>query len=82
MVQGKLVNGSIGHVIGSKTPHEARACGIDVAKTEDQARPRDTSQESRYCALTEAAEHDSWPEVKFQKGLSLLCVLQACTSRA
>ena len=75
VVQGKLVNGSIGRVIGFSTPREAREREVDVAKTEEeQAQSQDPSQEFRYRVLAEDAERNSWPEVKFQNGLVLLCI--------
>lgn len=74
VVQGKLVNGSIGRVVDFKTPSEARTRGINIAKTEEQAHPRDPTQEARYRVLEAAAESGTWPEVRFQNGLTLLCI--------
>lgn len=72
MVQAKLVNGSIGRVIRFSTPRDAREREVDIAKTEDQA--RNPSQEPKYRELAEAAEYNSWPEVMFENGLTLLCI--------
>lgn len=70
MVQGELVNGSLGHVVGFNTVLRARASGTDIAK-EDPAKNHDRKPN---ISLIDSVERRVWPVVKFHTGQTLICV--------
>ena len=70
MVQGELVNGSLGQVVGFNTVVRARASGTDIAK-EDPEKNHDRKPDM---SMMGSVERRVWPVVRFQTGQTLLCV--------
>ena len=70
MVQGQLVNGSLGHVVGFNTVVRARASGTDIAKED----PEKNHGRKPGISTSSAIDGFVWPLVKFQTGQTLLCV--------
>lgn len=70
LVQGSLVNGSLGRVIDFKTAREAKTQGVDIAATEIQ---KDRGEMPRIPEWIMQA-NDKWPLVQFQNGVVMLCV--------
>ncbi|KAI5828561.1 hypothetical protein K523DRAFT_276526, partial [Schizophyllum commune Tattone D] len=77
LVQGILVNGSVGHVIAFKTPIDARLDRLDIAGLSMLA--LDLPQGSRDQERFESVKERVWPLVRFGNGRELLCVPQDFT---
>ena len=71
IIQGVLVNGSVGHVIGYKTPRQARDEKQDIAGVDsDPSVPQNQYDREKL----ERAKEFEWPLVKFANGLELLVI--------
>ncbi|KAI0733991.1 hypothetical protein C8Q72DRAFT_771638, partial [Fomitopsis betulina] len=70
MVQGALVNGSLGHVVGFNTVLRARESGTDIAKED----PEKNHNRNPNVSLIDSVERRVWPVVKFHSGQTLVCV--------
>lgn len=69
LVQGQLVNGSVGQVIGFCTPQEASQSPIDIG-TEEGLKGNKAEALRDVTRYTDA----KWPVVRFTNGRELLCV--------
>ncbi|TFY70119.1 hypothetical protein EVJ58_g66 [Rhodofomes roseus] len=74
LVQGRLVNGSVGRVAEFTTPREARSCGTDIAREVPEGPQPSSQRQIKEKRLLQAAESGVWPIVEFQNGLRLLCI--------
>jgi len=82
MVQGKLVNGSVGQVVDFKSVRDALREGYEIAKVdttlpgEPQKKPTlDQEPEPEWFAASEEIQSPAvWPIVRFTNGRTLLCV--------
>lgn len=70
MVQGQLVNGSLGQVVGFNTVVRARASGTDIAKED----PEKNHDRKSGIGMIDSVERRVWPVVRFQNDQTLLCV--------
>ena len=71
IIQGVLVNGSVGHVIGFKTPRQARDEKQDIAGIDsDPSVPQNQYDREKL----ERAKEFEWPLVKFANGRELLVI--------
>ncbi|KAL4068373.1 ATP-dependent DNA helicase PIF1 [Scleroderma yunnanense] len=66
LVQGHLVNGSVGQVVGFSTPQEASRNSTDIG-TEEGMKGNKAEAMTRYSDA-------KWPVVRFTNGRELLCV--------
>ncbi|KAH9919133.1 uncharacterized protein B0H18DRAFT_882148, partial [Fomitopsis serialis] len=70
LVQGQLVNGSLGRVVAFSTPRDARKCGTDIAKEA----PNGAEKQKPDQHTLQVAENYIWPIVEFRNGHTLLCI--------
>lgn len=70
MIQGELVNGSRGRVVGFTTTSRAQASKTEIAK-EDPEKNHDRKPDIN---IERSAEGRIWPLVQFEGGQTLLCV--------
>ncbi|OJA07958.1 hypothetical protein AZE42_05930 [Rhizopogon vesiculosus] len=89
LLQGKLVNGSLGKVIDFMTTHEATQCFIEIANLDTPAQrapngdflptlPPGVDDEDKYKGLLaldrqEFTKHERFPLVRFTNDVHLLC---------
>ncbi|KAF9229715.1 hypothetical protein BS17DRAFT_35852 [Gyrodon lividus] len=69
MVQGELVNGSVGQVIRFSTPQEAMENHTEIATEEGL---RGSQREARQVAASYGGS--LWPIIRFTNGRELLCI--------
>jgi len=70
LIQGKLVNGSVGQVVGFSTSHEALNNHTEIAQVDDTKDPQAAQK-----IVNRAAQNDRvWPVVRFTNGMTMLVV--------
>lgn len=80
LIQGELVNGSIGKVVAFESPGEAVKEGLDIASiqremTNNSGTQSDTvTKKPDDIPLNILARQDTWPVVKFTSGRTCLCI--------
>ncbi|EIW64958.1 uncharacterized protein TRAVEDRAFT_85034, partial [Trametes versicolor FP-101664 SS1] len=73
IIQGLLVNGSVGRIVGFYQPREALAMGIDIALPD--SRERGGPDVPDIPGGPQILQMNSvWPAVQFQSGVTQLCV--------
>ena len=77
LVQGVLVNGTVGHVIALKTPIDARRDRLDIAGINMST--IDLPQGARDRESFDSVKERVWPLVRFENGRELLCIPQDFT---
>ena len=77
LVQGVLVNGTVGHVIAFKTPIDARRDRLDIAGINMST--IDLPQGARDRESFDSVKERVWPLVRFENGRELLCIPQDFT---
>lgn len=75
LVQGELVNGSVGKVVAFSTPRDALQHGSELARTKKGSGTEDHPEGEADEISTEILEGKNvWPLVEFSSGRRLLCV--------
>lgn len=71
LVQGELVNGSVGRVVGFSTSRDALRKGMAIAQTESQ---NDAGRDKPIVPEETYRSTHVWPVVQFEGGRTLLCI--------
>ncbi|CCM00349.1 uncharacterized protein FIBRA_02379 [Fibroporia radiculosa] len=73
LVQGQLVNGSVGRVVAFHTPRDAIKQGAEIARTE-VVDPKLGQKRADKIPEDILRSNNVWPIVQFQNGSELLCI--------
>lgn len=71
LVQGELVNGSVGRIVGFSTSRDALKKGMAIAQTESQ---NDAGRDKPIVPEETYRSTHVWPVVQFEGGRTLLCI--------